>query len=234
MAALERMSVLSAAAAYAAVESHSSTSREVLNRAFSPTLNWAILAPPPKLVPCTQLRKSSCATLRQKGDAQSLGKGGDFTSVKFSKIGGTCTVRPTLTHLYALTPMLSHVLSGFLRLRSLFECCMKTRAEHADYDPLMAIPQRPSSTSRRHAAASCERNFRCVRQHAPPSFGALDRPVQSHELAHDPAARSWPRPRARGARHLWTLWLCSDATAFSRSALPGDDPLTGLTRHRGP
>jgi len=34
MAALERMSVLSAAAAYAAVESHSSTSREVLNRAF--------------------------------------------------------------------------------------------------------------------------------------------------------------------------------------------------------
>jgi len=24
--------------------------------------------------------------------------------------------------------------------------------------------------------------------------------VQSHELAHDPAARSWPRPRARGAR----------------------------------
>jgi hypothetical protein len=97
------------------------------------------------------------------------------------------------------------VLAGFLRLRALFKCCMKTRAEHADYDPLMAIPQRPSSTSRRHAAASCERNFRCVRQHAPPSFGALDRPVQSHELAHDPAARSWPRPRARGARHLWTL-----------------------------
>jgi hypothetical protein len=46
MAALERMSVLSAAAAYAAAASHSSTSRKVLNRAFYPTLNWASLAPP--------------------------------------------------------------------------------------------------------------------------------------------------------------------------------------------
>jgi hypothetical protein len=102
----------------------------------------------------------------------------------------------------------THVLAGFLRLRALFKCCMKTRAEHADYDPL--IGDTPRSAPRLHlagmvAAASCERNFRCVRQHAPPSFGALDRPVQSHELAHDPAARSWPRPRARGARHLWTL-----------------------------
>ena len=67
-------------------------------------------------------------------------------------------------------------------------------------------PQRPSSTSRRHAelrpaskilgACGNTRRLRSVRSTAR---------VQSHELAHDPAARSWPRPRVRGARHLWTL-----------------------------
>ena len=190
---------------------------------FYPTLNWAILAPPPKLVPCTQLRKSSCATLRQKGDAQSLGKGGDFTSVKFSKIGCTCTVRPTLTHLYALTPMLSHVLAEFLRLRALFECCMKTRAEHADFDPLIGDPPAPLVYISPACSWSCvlRAKFRCVRQHAPHSFGALDRPVCNPTSSPTTRPLVRGRGRERGGhvpRHLWTL--CSDATAFSRSALP--------------
>jgi hypothetical protein len=52
MAALERMSVLSAAAAYAAVESRSSTSREVL----LPDPNLGFLGPP-KICSVKQLRK---------------------------------------------------------------------------------------------------------------------------------------------------------------------------------
>ena len=160
-----------------------------------------------------------------------MGKGGDFTSVKFSEnrlyMYGTPYANAPI---YALTPMLSHVLAEFLRLRALFECCMKTRAEHADFDPLIGDPPAPLVYISPACSWSCvlRAKFRCVRQHAPHSFGALDHPVQSHELAHDPAARSWPRPRARGARHLWTL--CSDATAFSRTVArspqartPGDD-----------